>query len=353
MAVPTQHADAGSEPRPIAVIVDREGLGDSLLKLPMLRALARAYPTRPIWWIATHQTAMAHELAPFVAPLLARVIEQAGVTEPAREVIPRLKRLPPFELVFDTRTRVATVFLARMFLRHRGFFACLPGFVLSDRHPPGRWARPRGIALRALCMVEAAVNGPVDWSGTFAVSAAAQAVAAQRLPAGPSYVGLAPGSREARKNWPLERFGALARALAEHRHTPVFLVGPQEREWLAELRQAAPMARFPEAEPLDPALGIARLELAIAIGQRLAAVVANDSGIGHLIAAIGTPLVSLFGPSDPRRWRPFTDCGVVVRAQDFGAATMDAIPVAAVLGAVDALLTRSADPPRARTRPHS
>lgn len=332
---------ADSNTRPIAVIVDREGLGDSLLKLPMLRAVARAFPRHPIWWIATHQTAMAQELAPFVAPLLPRVIDHAGITEPAREVIPRLKQLPPFELVFDTRTRVATVLLARMFLRHRGFYACLPGFVLSDARPPRRWTRPRNVALRGLSMVEAAVQGPVDCSGTLDVSAAAQAVAAQRLPPGPTYVGLAPGSREARKNWPLDRFAALARALALRNVTPVFLVGPQERAWLEELRRAAPMALFPEAEPVDPALGIRRLELAIAIGHRLAAAVANDSGVGHLMAAIGTPIVSLFGPSDPQRWQPFADLGVVVRAQDFGGAAMAAIPVEAAFAAVNALLTRA------------
>jgi len=44
---------------PIAVLVEREGLGDVLLKLPLLRAIARGFPNTPIWWISTHQTDLA------------------------------------------------------------------------------------------------------------------------------------------------------------------------------------------------------------------------------------------------------------------------------------------------------
>jgi ADP-heptose:LPS heptosyltransferase len=324
--------------RRIAVLVDREGLGDALLKLPFLRATRRAFPDHRIWWIATHQTAMEDDLAPYMKGLIDRVISHAALTSPDREIIPRLRRLPSFDLVFDTRTRFNSVLLARLLLQHRGFYACMPGFVLSDRPPPGRWMRPKNIAARTLTMIEAAVGRAVDYTGTFEVSAPAAQLAAERLPSGPRYVGVAPGSREARKNWPLDRFAALARALAGEELVPAFLIGPQEQDWLATLRAQVPQALFPEAEPVDPALDVGRLDLAIALGRRLTAAVANDSGIGHLLAAIGTPLVSLFGPSDARRWAPFGPNCIAVRAQDFGDTAMQAIPVDAVSNALDRLL---------------
>lgn len=327
-----------SQERRIAVLVDREGLGDALLKIPFLRATRRAFPAHRIWWIATHQTAMADDLAPWVAPLIDRVIANAGLTSPDREIVPRLRALPPFDLVFDARTRFRTVLLARLNLKHRGFYACLPGFMLSDRLPPGRFTRPNGIAARTLTMIEAATGHAADWKGTFDVSAPAQRLAAERLPDGARYVGLAPGSREVRKNWPLDRYMALAVALAGKGCAPAFLIGPQEREWLATLRAGVPQALFPEADPVDPALGVGRLEFAIALGRRLTATVANDSGIGHLMAAIGMPLVSLFGPSDAARWAPFGERCVIVRAQDFDGQTMEAIPVEAVSKAVEGLV---------------
>ena len=118
---------------------------------------------------------------------------------------------------------------------------------------------------------------------------------------------------------------------------PVFLIGPQERELLERLRAAVPSALFPEATPPDPALDLARLEFAVALCHRLSAAVANDSGIGHLLGAVGTPLVSLFGPTDAARWAPFTSAGIVLRAQEFGGEAMDAIPVEPVLRALQRL----------------
>ena len=326
------------------MLVDREGLGDALLKLPFLRAVRRAFPGRPLWWIATHETSMAHEMAPWVAGLIDRTVEYAGLTEPAREVIPRLSALPPFDLVFDSRTRFATVLLARMLLSHRGFYACLPGYMLSTRRPLGRFTRPDNIAERMLSLADAAIGQPADASGEFKLAADVEQFAANVLPAGRIYVGLATGSREARKNWPIANFVALAMRLERAGLTPVFLIGPQERELVDALRTRVPSALFPEAGPIDPALQPRPLELAMAIGRRLAAAVANDSGIGHLLGILGAPLVSLFGPTDPARWRPYASAGIVIRAQDIGGEAMEAIPVDLVFAAVSQLISSSPRP---------
>jgi ADP-heptose:LPS heptosyltransferase len=323
--------------RPIAVLVDREGLGDALLKLPFLRALARGLPSQPVWWIATHESAMAGPLRRLLPIELAEVREHAGLTEPAGEVAERLRALPPFSLVFDTRTRFASVRLARRFLRYDRFFCCLPGYLLSSARPPGRFSRPRHIGQRALSLVEAALGTRLEDAGALACSEAASAMAHCLLPDGKTYVGLGIGSREVRKNWPLENYLALSLLLVESGMTPVLLLGPQERDRAEEIGRVAPpntvlldFTRFPgEVEPLDGAIAIAR---------RLAVVVANDSGQGHLFGAAGRPIVSLFGPTDPRRWAPFAPGLSVIRAQSFGGARMALIPPEAVLEAIRPLL---------------
>ena len=325
----------------IAVLIIREGLGDALLKIPFLRAVRRAFPGHRIWWIATHQTAMEDDLAPWVAPLLDRVISQAGLTSPDREIIPRLRALPPFDLVFNSRSRFMTLLLTRLNLKHHGYYACAPGFLLSDRPPPGRWMRPTGIAARMLTMIEAATGRAADWKGTFDVCPAAQQLAAARIRMARV---MSDWRRAAAKFARTGRWSDTPRSplrsppRATHRRS---CIGPQERAWLDTLRAAVPQALFPEADPVDPSLGIGRLEFAIALGRRLTAVVANDSGVGHLMAAIGTPLVSLFGPSDAKRWAPFGEHVIILRAQEFGGETMESIPVEAVSGAVDRLLEGS------------
>jgi ADP-heptose:LPS heptosyltransferase len=326
--------------RPIAVLVDREGLGDVLLKLPMLRAIARGFPDQAIWWIANHTTEINGPLRRLMPPELAVVREEhAQMHEPSREGRRRLCQLPPFSLVFDTRTRIGSVWLARKVLEHDGFFCCLPGYFLSSARPAARLARPRHIGMRALSLAQAALGTRADSSGELPCTDAAQDLARTLLPEGPIYVGLAIGSRELRKNWPISHFADLARDLAGRDLSPVLLLGPQERERADDIRHSIPSAvtiDFTESKaPCEP------LDVVIAVAKQLALVVANDSGLGHLFGAAGRPVISLFGPTDPRRWAPFAPVQRTVWARSFGGTAMSLIPSDAVSAAVEEVLART------------
>lgn len=110
--------------------------------------------------------------------------------------------------------------------------------------------------------------------------------AVPRLPfraASAGYAVIHPFSGSPKKNWPLQRFRAAAAHL--ERRMPVFWsAGPEE-----ELPGAV---RFPDLR------GLARWLAAAAV------FLGNDSGISHLAAACGVPVVALFGPTDPRVWAP-------------------------------------------------
>ncbi len=92
-----------------------------------------------------------------------------------------------------------------------------------------------------------------------------------------------PFSGSRRKNWPLERFRQVGRELS--RRLPVaWCAGPEEN-----LEEAT---RFEDLYELACWLASARLYIG------------NDSGITHLAAAVGTPVVALFGATNPRVWSP-------------------------------------------------
>jgi ADP-heptose:LPS heptosyltransferase len=330
-------AAAASGPYPIAVIVDREGLGDVLLKLPMLRAIGRGFPGVPIWWIAAYQTSMADDLRPYFHDLVTVVRPLTDISSRREQMVQRLRELPAFSLVFDTRTRWSSNWHARRVLRRDRYYCCSPGYLLSDSRP-GRLTRPRHIGERAMSLAQAALGTSADGSGALACSAAAQEMAQALLPAGPVYAGLAVGSREARKNWPLERFIELARALVTHGRVPVFLLGPQEASVSTELLRQIPESIALDFTQINPSPAIGVFDAVIAVAERLALVVANDSGLGHLAGAAGRPVVSLFGPTDPRRWAPMAPVRRVVRSQDCGSNDISTIPVPAVLKAVESVL---------------
>lgn len=74
-----------------------------------------------------------------------------------------------------------------------------------------------------------------------------------------------------------------------------------------------------------------------ALLQRAALMVSNDTGPGHIAAAVGTPLVSVLGPSDPGLWRPW---GEDVQLLQSRAGKPDWPSLAAVAGAASAVLAR-------------
>jgi heptosyltransferase-2 len=109
---------------------------------------------------------------------------------------------------------------------------------------------------------------------------------------------LAPGAAfGGTKRWPAARYGSLADRLAEGGFSRALVIGPGEESLGAEAAAAARTALPVLGAGLDP------LELA-ALLSRARVVVANDSGPMHLAAAVGTPVVAFFGPTDPGRTAP-------------------------------------------------
>jgi ADP-heptose:LPS heptosyltransferase len=123
----------------------------------------------------------------------------------------------------------------------------------------------------------------------------------RRLP--PRFLAFHPGSGSATKNWPAERFLALARQLDGHpslgRPPSLLVLGPAEAD--------GPPAATPLPEADTPSLVVAReppLRVLGAVLSRAGLYVGNDSGVSHLAAAAGVPTLALFGPTDPGLWAP-------------------------------------------------
>ncbi len=109
-----------------------------------------------------------------------------------------------------------------------------------------------------------------------------------------------PGSGSAAKNWPAERFAALANKLGAD--CALAILGPAE----------ADLAGFFPARGIASLSGLELGTLA-AIAEIAGSFVGNDSGMSHLAAASGCRGVALFGATDPKRWRPLGDVIVLKR----------------------------------------
>jgi heptosyltransferase I len=119
------------------------------------------------------------------------------------------------------------------------------------------------------------------------------------------FVILNPGGGWGTKQWPAEGFGALARSLAERGLASLVTWGPGE-EALADRVVAA------SGGAAVRGFGTTLREL-VALLRRADLLVAADTGPLHLACAVGTPVVGLYGPTDPARNGPFAPADVVVR----------------------------------------
>lgn len=315
----------------------RDLIGDALIKLPFLRALRNAFPTAEIHWITSQgPTAYASALRKATSSLITQVHEQPAWLATA-EKPQTVMAAPWFDLVIDTRNRWREAIFAR-YIPHGLFLAMAMRFLFSEKHPNFFEPRPVHMVDRLLQMVELVAGYKPPFTGTLAVPDDIMQKAQQILPDGPVYIGLAPGAGNRDKIWPRYKFEKLAELQAAKKYIPVFILGPQELSWYDELSSNIPTAKFP-LQDYD-IWGTAQLTIdhTLAIAGRLNIAVANDSGVGHMLAAADCRLISLFGPTSPEKLAPRVSRGKIIRASDFGETHMKAIPWEVVDRAVDEML---------------
>lgn len=275
------------------LIVRYSALGDVVLATAVLEPLLERYPGARVEWVTDAAYAPLLEGLPEVARV--HRLERRGI-RPALELGRALAGR--FDVALDLQNKVKSRLLAR---------AAAPRRIAFRRRTPGRavlaalgWDPPLERAHATELYARSLRPLGVERPGRLRVSLspgartrAAEVLAGARAPA----VALAPGARWPTKRWAAERFAAVAGALAAQGASVVLAGGPTDAEALAAFRAACrvPIAADLSSLPLD-ALGAALAQVKL--------LVACDSGLVHLAAAAGTPVLALFGPTAPARWGP-------------------------------------------------
>lgn len=161
------------------------------------------------------------------------------------------------------------------------------------------------------------------------------------------FVLLNPGANRADKRWPAQSFAQLAdRLAASHRVKIVITGSPRERDVLTAVQRDS---KTPIINLLERSVTLGSLKAVI---RRAALVITNDTGPRHIAAALGTPVVTLFGPTD-HRWTTLHDVRErILLAEPFlpeelvadrhpKACAIEKISVGDVIAAADGLLCES------------
>lgn len=279
---------------PSRVVIAPNWLGDAVLSLPVLRALRAAHPGDRLAVLAPRGPAALYRGSGLADEVLSRERLPKDVLALRGGCYSEAWLLP------NSFRAALTAFLAGIPVRV-GYATDRRGSLLTVAPaPPPRLThqlRDYDLLLRRMG-IEPDLEPPRLTLPAGAIGRAEEALAGAGLGGPNRPVLLAPGAAFGwTKRWPPERFGRLGRRLAELGWPCGIVIGPGEGDLARRVSDAA-MAPLPTlGEELDP------IELA-AVLARARAAVTNDSGPMHLAAAVGTPVVALFGPTDPGRTGP-------------------------------------------------
>lgn len=338
--------------------------GDVLLTAPVLTALQRVAPQAEIDALVYADTAPMLAGHPALSQLhtIDRQWKKLGLLPQARAEggLLRALRARRYDLVVHLSVHTRGAWLTRL-LRprwavaprraERGNDAFWNGsfthFYAAQSHPERHTVDSNLDAVRALGIDIVPADRRVTLVPGAAAEAKVDALLAQHGLGGGGFIHLHPASRWGFKCWPAERVAQLCAALAL-RGLPLLLTcapDAKERELVAAVRAAA------KVDTIDLSGQLSLKELA-ALTARARLFIGVDSAPMHIAAAMGTPVVAIFGPSGDREWGPWgtphrvvaslthpcRPCGMAGCNNSKVSECLVTLPVAQVLAACEELL---------------
>jgi heptosyltransferase-3 len=283
------------------LIIKLRYIGDVLLATPAIRAIKAARPDVRVTMMVNRGTEDVLSGNPDLDEIM--VLDKGSLTAQSR-IIAGLRHRR-FDTVIDLTDGDRSAFLSwtsgapvRIGFndehRWRGHY-----YTQVVQSVPGvRHRIDRDLEALKLINIQADSTDPQLWLTPEESNSADQLLNQLGVQRSPSMVILQPGARYWFKAWPPDRYAELADRLKSLYDCQILIGGSHQDIDLAEqIRQIA------KSKPIVMA-GRTTIKQFAAIAKESVLFVGSDSGAMHIASAVGTPVVALFGPSNPREWGP-------------------------------------------------
>lgn len=326
------------------LVVRRDNIGDLVCTLPLISALRERYPHAYLAALVNSYNAAVLDNHPAINEVFAYTkLKHRGRVNAFSVYLARVRllvklRRKRFDIVFVAGPATKSVMRTVRLIRPARIIRFSGGAPL--RHGQTSITAANGVeheALRTLALLEGAVDAPtpVIYPDMALANALRVTIAAELISARPS-IGVHISARKPSQRWPIENFARLIASLNGDGYNVVVLWSPgaqsdarhpgdDEKVELLKAQCVDGHVAF-LATPTLPHL-IAALSLCEML-------ICSDGGAMHLAAALGKPIVCLFGDSDSRRWHPF---GVPFRLLQHNTRNVEDISVGEVRRAMDEL----------------
>jgi len=293
------------------LIIKPSSLGDIVLALPALSALRKSYPGAKISWLVRNEFAPLLRNHPdltetifFDRKFLGKAWYNPKAFRSLLSLIGRLRR-GNFDVVIDLQGLFRTASLGWL-------SGCKRRFGMSNAREFAHIFYTHKVTQNQDCIhlvdyylkiIKAAGVSDIDVQfilpEDFAAADSVGKLLAKHNISLNNYAVFVPGSAHSDKCWPTERFATLADKIAQKFGLSIIAVGTaSENNSIEEIKNKADA-------PISNFAGATNLPELVALLRAARLVVSNDTGPGHIAAALGTPLVMMFSWSNPARIAPY------------------------------------------------
>ncbi len=292
------------------LLIKPSSLGDVVHALPVLNLLRRRFPGAKISWMLAAACAGLLEGHPQLDEIVLFDRKRLGTAWKSPAALRELwdfdqrLRAREFDLVIDLQGLFRSGWLAWRTgspLRVGLANAREAAWLFYNRRVPIATLEQHAVD-RYLAVAEAAGCGREPVEFPFHVTEEDRAHVDALIPPAEKFAVLLPATNWATKRWPVERFAAIAGEIEKRFGLKSVVAGAADAAALA-----------PRIGAHFDVTGKTKLRQLVALLQRASLVIANDSGPMHIAAALGRPLVCVFGPTNPVRTGPYGRNDSVVR----------------------------------------
>lgn len=286
------------------LLIKPSSLGDIVHTLPVVAAVKRRWPAAHLSWLVKRQW----------AALVDRVegVDRVWAVDPTvRGWLGQVRalRAHQWDLVIDLQGLFRSAAI--------GWLSGGPlrvGFANGREGSPWFYTQRVAVptaemhAVDRYLLLAAAVGAPLEGKPEFRfvikdadVDPVRDLLTRQGVSLDQPWIAMQVSARWTTKRWPLRSFAAVADQLAQEGLGPVVVIGSRDER--AEVDRLKTMM----SRPVVDVAGAIPLGSLPALLSHAAALITNDSGPMHIAAAVGTPVVALFGPTSGTRTGPYGD----------------------------------------------